>query len=107
MYDQEIAECYRRIALGNSLVSLTEFNPDFKAVVLDGFLRDEVLAQSLNININKSSTIAFLRGAATFSKYLEKVKSDAAQAQVDLTNYQQLLQDARPNAYPNGRSVSG
>lgn len=95
MYDREIAECRRRIALGQSLNTLLNFNPDFKAIIVEGFLRDAVLAKSLNINADKSGTIQFLKGVSTFKTYLDRVMADAEQAQIDLTNYLQLLQDAR------------
>lgn len=91
MYDKEIAECRRLIALGYSLNSLRNNNPDFKAIIENGFLHDEVLAHSLNINKDKAGTIAFLKGVAVFNSYLSKVERDAAQAQIDLQNYLQLL----------------
>lgn len=91
MHETEMVECRRRIALGASLNTLLKYNPDFKAVITDGFLRDEVLAQSLNINNNKPATIQFLDGAATFKAYLDKVLAEALQAQMDLTEYQNLL----------------
>ena len=95
MYDVEIAECRRRIALGDSLNSLLNHNPDFRAVVVQGFLRDAVLEQSLNINANKSGTVQFLKAAAVFKAYLDRTIADAEQARIDLTNYLQLIQDAR------------
>jgi hypothetical protein len=95
MYDKELADCQRRIALGNSLNTLLNHNPDFRKVIVEGFMRDEVLAQSLNINNNKPATIQFLRGVNTLKTFLDRVAADAEQAQVDLMNYQQLLQDGR------------
>lgn len=95
MYDLEIAECYRRIRLGASLNTLLKSNPDFKTVILDGFFRDEVLARSLNINADKNGTVTFLRGVHTFKQYLDRVLRDAEQAQIDLSEYQQLLQDGQ------------
>jgi hypothetical protein len=93
MYDREIAECYRRIRLGASLNTLLNNNPDFRSLVVDGFLRDEVLQHSLNINSDESGTVAFLKGVQTFKSYLNRVVADAEQAQIDLANYQQLIQD--------------
>lgn len=93
MYDAEIRECARRIALGNSLNTLVNTNPDFHVLVTQGFLRDEVLAQSLNINRDESATLTFLKGVQTFNAYLEKVRVEAEQARIDLQNYQQLPQD--------------
>jgi hypothetical protein len=93
MYDREIAECYRRIRLGASLNTLLNNNPDFRSLVVDGFLRDEVLQHSLNINSNESGTVSFLKGVQTFKSYLTRVEKDAEQAQIDLANYQQLIQD--------------
>lgn len=95
MYDLEIAECYRRIRLGASLNTLLKSNPDFKSVIVDGFLHDEVLRHSLNINTDKSGTVTFLKGVQTFKQYLDRVLADAEQAQIDLSNYQQLLQDGQ------------
>lgn len=95
MYDKEIAECYRRIRLGASLNTLLNSNPDFRSVIVDGLLRDEVLKHSLNINDDKSGTVAFLEGVSTFKQYLDRVLSDAEQAHRDLENYQQLLQDGQ------------
>lgn len=95
MYLQEIEECRRRIALGNSLFSLVNHNPDFRVVIMQGLLHDEVLARALNINADKSGTIEFLKAATAFKKYLDKVRLEADQAQVDLTNYTNLIQDAQ------------
>jgi hypothetical protein len=93
MYDQEIAECYRRIRLGASLNTLLNSNPDFQAVVAHGFLRDEVLLQSININSDESGTVTFLKGVQVFRKYLTKILAEAEQAHIDLKNFQQLIQD--------------
>lgn len=93
MYDQEIAECRRRIRLGASLNTLLNSNPDFQAVIRDGYLRDEVLKQSININSDENGTVTFLKGVSVFQKYLMKVLSDADQAHHDLANYQQLIKD--------------
>lgn len=95
MYDAELAECHRRIALGNSLNTLLNHNPDFRKLIAEGFLRDAVLQHSLNINADKSGTVTFLKGVQTFRNYLNKVEAEAEQAIVDLGNYQQLLQDGR------------
>lgn len=95
MYDREIADCQRRILLGQALNTLLNHNPDFRRVITEGFMRDEVLAQSLNINHNKPATIQFLRGVSTLKGYLDRVMTDAEQAQIDLTNFQQLIQDGR------------
>ncbi len=94
MYDLEIAECRRKIAMGQSLNALFNYNPDFKVVIKDGFLRDEVLNKSLNINKDKNDTVQFLRAVSTFRSYLDKIEAEAEQAQIDLVNYQQLIQDA-------------
>jgi hypothetical protein len=93
MYDREIAECYRRIHAGASLNTLLINNPDFRTVIVEGYLRDAVLEHSLNINADESGTVSFLKGVQVFNGYLEKVRSEAEQAQIDLENYQQLLQD--------------
>jgi len=95
MYDQEIAECYRRIRTGASLNTLLNSNPDFKAVIVDGFLKDAVLQHSLNINADESGTVAFLKGVQVFRDHLTRVLMEADQAQKDLLEYQQLLQDGR------------
>ena len=95
MYDQEIAECYRRIRLGASLNTLLNNNPDFKDLIGVGFLRDAVLQHSININKDESGTLAFLKGVQVFRDYLNKVEREAEQAQVDLKNYQQLIQDGQ------------
>jgi hypothetical protein len=95
MYDQEIAECYRRIRAGASLNTLLNNNPDFRSLIVDGFLKDEVLRQSVNINADESGTVSFLKGVQVFRDYLNKVVTEAEQAQIDLLNYQQLLQDGR------------
>lgn len=95
MYDVEIAECYRRIHLARSLNVLVNSNPDFRTVVVDGFLRDEVLKHSLNINADKSGTVAFLECVHTFRQYLDRVLAEGEQATVDLNNYQHLLQDGQ------------
>ena len=95
MYDKEIAECYRRIRLGASLNTLLNSNPDFQAVVVHGFLRDEVLQQSVNINSDESGTVTFLKGVSVFGKYLNKILTEAEQAHIDLRNYQQLIQDGQ------------
>jgi len=94
MYTLEIDECRRRIALGNSLNSLLNHNPDFKVLFVQGLLHDEVLAQSLNITTKEDDTIEFLKAVAVLKKYLDKVQLEAEQAQVDLMNYMNLLQDA-------------
>jgi hypothetical protein len=94
MYDAEIADCYRRIRVAQSLNVLVS-NPDFKAIIVDGFLRDEVLKRSLNINADKSGTVAFLESVQTFRQYLDRVVSDGEQATIDLNEYQQLIQDGR------------
>ncbi len=95
MYDAEIAECQRRIALGQSLNTLVNSNPDFRVLIVEGFLRDAVLQHSLNINEDKSGTVRFLKGVHTFKTYLEQMKLDAEQAVLDLRNYQQMLQDGQ------------
>jgi hypothetical protein len=95
MYDAEIAECYRRIRLGASLNTLLKSNPDFRSLIVEGYLRDEVLKHSLNINKDKNGTVAFLEAAHAFKSYLEQVQQDAEQAQIDLANYQQLIQDGQ------------
>ena len=95
MYDREIADCYRRIHAGASLNTLLNSNPDFKAVVVEGFLKDAVLQHSLNINADESGTVAFLKGVQVFRDYLTRVLTEADQAQKDLLEYQQLLQDGR------------
>ena len=88
-YSREIAECRRRIALGLQLNVLLN-NPDFKAVITEGFLRDAVIQRGLNINVDKSGTLRFLRGAATFNEYLEFVRRDAEQAKIDLEGHLNL-----------------
>lgn len=93
MYDKEIAECYRRIRAGGSLNTLLNNNPDFRSLIVEGFLRDSVLQHSLNINADESGTVAFLKGVQVFKAYLDQVATEAEQAQLDLQNYQQLLQD--------------
>ncbi len=95
MYDRAIADCQRRILLGQALNTLLNHNPDFRRVITEGFMRDEVLVQSLNINHNKPATIQFLKGVATLKTYLDRVLADAEQAQIDISNYQQLIQDGR------------
>lgn len=95
MHETEMAECRRRIALAASLHTLLNFNPDFKAVIQQGFLHDAVLQHSLNINGNRKGSISFLKAAATFKNYLDTVLADGEQAQVDLLNYQELQQDGR------------
>lgn len=95
MHEPEMAECRRRIALAASLYSLMNHNPDFKSVILQGFLHDAVLQHSLNINGDKSGSISFLKAAATFNAYLERITRDGEQAQIDLLNYQELQQDGR------------
>ena len=95
MYDREIAECYQRIRAGASLNTLLNNNPDFKAVIVEGFLKEAVLQHSLNINADESGTVAFLKGVQVFRHYLTQVLADAEQAQIDLTNYQQLIQDGQ------------
>ena len=93
MYDSEITECYRRIRVGASLNTLLNSNPDFKSLIVEGFLRDAVLQESININADESGTVAFLKGVQVFRGYLTKVLTEVEQAQIDLQNYQQLLQD--------------
>ena len=88
-HSHAIADCRRRIALGLTLNTLLT-NPEFKTVVIEGFLRDKVLEQGLNINVDKSGSIQFLKAAAAFKKYLDFVKADAEQAQIDLTGYLNL-----------------
>lgn len=95
MYDAEIAECYRRIHLARALNVLENSNPDFRLIVVDGFLRDEVLKHSLNINADKSGTVAFLECVHTFRQYLDRVLREGEQATIDLNNYQLLLQDGQ------------
>lgn len=95
MYDVEIAECYRRIRLGASLNTLLNSNPDFQALVVQGFLRDEVLRQSININSDENGTVTFLKGVNMFRSYLEKIRAEAEQAHQDLANYQQLIKDGQ------------
>lgn len=95
MYDVEIAECYRRIRLAASLNTLVNNNPDFRSLVVDGFLRDEVLKQSVNINNDESGTVTFLKGVTVFRKYLEKVQAEGDQAHQDLANFQQLIKDGQ------------
>jgi hypothetical protein len=91
MHIEEMAECRRRIDLGKSLNALLSFNPDFKNVVIEGFLKHEVLRVSLNINADKSGTVGFLKGVAVFNDYLKKVQSEADQAAKDLANFQDLI----------------
>lgn len=93
MYDKEIAECYRRIRLGASLNTLLNNNPDFRSLIVDGYMKDEVLQHSLKINSDENVTVTFLKGVQTFKHYLSKVEAEAEQAQIDLSNYQQLIQD--------------
>ena len=95
MYDLEIAECNRRIAMGRSLNTLLNHNPDFRALIVEGFLRDAVLQHSLNINADKSGTVGFLKAVHTFKTYLDQIALDAEQAVSDLRNYQQMLQDGQ------------
>ena len=96
MYMVEMEECRRRIALAQSLYTLTNHNPDFRAVITQGYLHDATLAHALNINADKSGTIEFLKAAAAFKKYLDKIAAEGEQGQIDLRNYQELLtQDAR------------
>jgi hypothetical protein len=95
MHEPEMIECRRRIALAASLYTLMNHNPDFKAVIMQGFLNDAVLQYSLNINRDKSGTIPFLRAAATFKNYLDTVIREGEQAQADLINYQEFQQDGR------------
>lgn len=95
MYDQEIAECYRRIRAGASLNTLLNNNPDFRALIMEGFLKEAVLQHSLNINADESGTVSFLKGVQVFRSYLTQVLTEADQAQKDLLEYQQLLQDGR------------
>lgn len=95
MYDAEIAECHRRIALGRSLNTLENSNPDFKTLIVDGYLRDAVLSHSLNINADKNGTVGFLKSVHTFKSYLDRIRMDAEQATIDLRNYQQMLQDGQ------------
>ena len=93
MYDREIAECRRLIRAGESLNTLLNNNPDFRALIVEGFLKDAVLQHSLNINVDESGTVSFLKGVQVFSKYLTDVQTRAEQAHIDLENYQQLIQD--------------
>ena len=93
MYDQEISECYRRIRLGASLNTLLNNNPDFQSLISEGFMRDAVLEHSLKINADESGTVSFLKGVQVFTDYLSQVRNEAQQAQIDLGNYQQLIQD--------------
>lgn len=93
MYDTEIAECYRRIRAGASLNTLLNNNPDFRSLIVEGFLKDAVLQHSLNINVDESGSVSFLKGVQVFYAYLNQVRSEAEQAQIDLENYQQLIQD--------------
>ena len=95
MYDKEIAECYRRIRLGASLNTLVNNNPDFRSLVVDGFLRDEVLEHSRRINSHESDTLTFLKGVNVFQRYLDRVAMEAEQAQQDLASYQQLIKDGQ------------
>ena len=95
MYDREITECYRRIHAGASLNTLLNNNPDFKSLIVEGFLKDAVLQHSLNINADESGTVSFLKGVQVFSNYLSKVRDEAEQAQKDLYEYQQLIQDGQ------------
>lgn len=95
MHDIEMAECRRRMMLAASLNTLMNHNPDFKSVIMQGFLHDAVLQHSLNINGDKSGSISFLKAAATFKNYLDMVIRDGEQAQADLLNYQELQQDGR------------
>lgn len=95
MYDKEIAELRAVMSRGSSLNMLLNHNPDFKAVVLEGFLRDEILARSLNINADESGTLQFLKAAAVFNAYLKKVQAEADAAQVSLNEHLNLIQDAR------------
>lgn len=85
-YSVEIADCRRRMTLGASLNALLN-NPDFKSVVAQGYLHDEIVRRGLNINADKSGTIQFLKAAGTFKEYLDFVKRDAEQAQIDLNGY--------------------
>lgn len=89
MYDKEIADCRRRMALGVTLNALLN-NPDYKTIITEGFLRDAVIQRGLNINADKSGTIQFLKGAATFNAYVESVRRDAEQASIDLNGYLNL-----------------
>jgi hypothetical protein len=93
MYDAEIRECTRRIALGNSLNILESTNPDWHSLIAVGLLQDAVLLHSDGINRDESGTVTFLKGVQTFKAYLERVRLEAEQAQIDLRNYQQLPQD--------------
>jgi hypothetical protein len=92
-HEPEMAKLRHAVDLGNSLNTLLNFNPDFKKLVVEGFLRDAVLASSLNINADKSGTVGFLRGAAVFNDYLKKVRAEAEQARIDLENYRNLPPD--------------
>lgn len=95
MYDQEIAECYRRIRLGASLNTLQNNNPDFRSLIVDGLFRDAVLQHSLNINNDESGTVEFLKSVAVLRRYLDRIHAEAEQAQIDLDNYQQLIKDGQ------------
>jgi hypothetical protein len=95
MYTQEIEDCHRRIALGNSLTTLLNYNPDFKAVITQGLLHDEVLKKSLGIVANEREATEFLKAVVVLRTYLDKVLADGEQAQMDLMNYMNLIQDGR------------
>lgn len=95
MYSQEIDDCKRRIALGNSLITLLNHNPDFRAVFMEGLLHDEVLKQSLAIHANEKTTVEFLKAVTILRSYLDKVLAEGEQAQIDLANYMNLIQDGR------------
>jgi hypothetical protein len=88
-HSKAIAECRQRIALGVSLNALLN-NPDFKAVVTEGFLHDAVVKRGLNINADKSGSIQFLKAASTFKAHLDYVMRDAEQATLDLNGYLNL-----------------
>ncbi len=94
MYHEAIVECQRRIELGNSLRMLMQ-NPDYQKIISEGFLRDEVLKKSLNINKDKSGTVQFLKGVSTLNEYFCFILTDAEVAKSDLNNHLQLIQDAR------------
>ena len=93
MYDAEIRECTRRIALGASLNILENSNPDWHVLIQQGLLQEAVLHHADSINRDESGTVTFLKGVQTFKAYLERVRLEAEQAHIDLRNYQQLPQD--------------
>lgn len=99
--EEKLAELKEVVKKRNRVLNLAK-NPDFKEIILEGFVKDEAVRLTGLIGeegFDQEGVQADLRCIAAFQRYLRRVEREGDQAEKSVADHEEMLELVRSGEY--------